>query len=114
MKRLPTLPGPLFETFSVIALLFSTIATAHADPFAAGDPKVGKQLVEQHCTACHVSSFGGDGSGIYTRPDRIVKNANGLIQRIRTCSTNLGLNWFDEDELNVASYLNKSYYKFDK
>jgi hypothetical protein len=86
--------------------------SAHADPFAGGDPKIGKQMVEKNCISCHASSFGGDGSGIYTREDHRVKTAKGLIQQIRTCNTNLGLKWFEDEELHVASYLNQTYYKF--
>lgn len=95
----------------LIALaLFATI-NAHADPFAGGDPKIGKQMVEKNCISCHASSFGGDGSGIYTREDRRVKTAKGLIQQIRNCNTNLGLKWFEDEEMHVASYLNQAYYK---
>jgi hypothetical protein len=36
------------------------------------------------------------------------------VQQIRNCNTNLGLQWFDEEELNVARYLNERYYHFDK
>lgn len=91
--------------------LFFTI-TAHADPFAGGDPGIGRKMVEKNCISCHAGSFGGDGSGIYTREDRRVKTAGGLIQQIRNCNTNLGLKWFEDEELHVASYLNQAYYKF--
>lgn len=96
-----------------LALLALISSVAHADPFAQGDASIGKQLVQKHCISCHASSFGGDGSGIYTREDRKVKNPQGLIQQIRTCNTNLGLKWFEDEELHVASYLNKTYYKFE-
>ncbi|OIQ86578.1 green heme protein [mine drainage metagenome] len=97
-----------------LVLLCSAATLAHADPFASGDAKIGRQMVEKHCITCHASSFGGDGSGIYTREDRIVKNAKGLIAQIRNCNTNLGLKWFEDEEMNVASYLNQNYYKFEK
>ena len=98
---------------AAVALLGLTISMAHADPFAQGDAAKGKALVEKHCISCHASSFGGDGSGIYTREDRKVKSAQGLVQQIRTCNTNLGLQWFEDEELAVANYLNKTYYKFE-
>lgn len=101
MKRYPLMLAPL---------MFSTIV--HADPFAAGDPGIGKQLVEKHCISCHARSFGGNGAGIYTREDRRVKSAKGLLSQIRTCNTNLGLKWFEEEELHVARYLNDTYYRF--
>ncbi len=89
-------------------------AIVSADPFAKGNPGIGKQMVEQNCVTCHASSFGGDGSTIYTRETRRVRTSRELIAQIRLCNTNLGLNWFEDEELHVASYLNKSYYKFDK
>ncbi len=97
-------------SLAVITLLAS--AAAHADPFAGGDPKIGKQMVEKNCISCHASSFGGDGSGIYTREDRRVKTTKGLIQQIRNCNTNLGLKWFEDEEMHVAAHLNQTYYKF--
>lgn len=100
--------------FAGLLILGFGFTLAHADPFAQGDAGIGKRMVEKHCVSCHASSFGGDGSGIYTRENRIVKDAKGLLARIRTCNTNLGLNWFEDEELHVASYLNKTYYKFDK
>lgn len=95
----------------LVAMMLLGTFSAYADPFAGGDPKIGKQMVEKHCISCHASSFGGDGSGIYTREDRRVKTAKGLIQQIRNCNTNLGLKWFEDEEMHVASYLNQAYYK---
>ncbi len=89
-----------------------TALSAHADPFSGGNPAIGQQMVEKNCISCHASSFGGDGSAIYTREDRRVKTTKGLIQQIRNCNTNLGLKWFDDEEMHVASYLNQAYYKF--
>jgi hypothetical protein len=97
-------------TLAFALLTFSALAAA--DPFAGGDQKIGKQMVQKSCTSCHVSSFGGDGSSVYTREDRIVKDAKGLLARVRTCETNLNLKWFEDDELHVAAYLNQTYYHF--
>lgn len=90
--------------------LLVCINAAHANPFAAGDAKIGKKMVEKNCISCHASSFGGDGSGIYTREDHIIKTSKGLIQQVRNCNTNLGLKWFDDEEMHVAAYLNQTYY----
>ena len=100
-------------TCTTLLALIATPALAD-DPFAKGNVETGRQLVQKNCISCHASSFGGDGSGIYTREDRKVKSAQGLIQQIRNCNTNLGLQWFEEEELNVAAYLNQKYYKFGK
>ena len=102
------------KIFFCLLLLCGSTSIAQADPFAAGDAKIGKQMVEKHCISCHASSFGGDGSGIYTREERRVKRAKGLIAQVRNCNTNLGLKWFEDEEMHVASYLNKTFYKFEK
>lgn len=94
----------------VLAAMLST--AAHAAPFAKGDPKIGKTLHDKSCVSCHVSMYGGDGSEIYTRPDRIVKTADQLAARVSGCNANTGAGWFPEDELNVDAYLNQRYYKF--
>lgn len=93
-------------------LLIMGISAAQAEPFAKGDPKVGKSLAEKSCNACHVSLMGGDGSKIYTRPDRKVKSASQLEGRIRICNANTGTGWFPEEEEHVAAYLNATYYHF--
>lgn len=98
------------KLFLAIPLLCS--ATAYADPFAKGDPKVGQALVNKSCTACHVSMFGGDGSKIYTRPDHKVQSAAQLLARIRACNNNVGAGWFPEEETHAAAYLNQRYYHF--
>ncbi len=87
---------------------------ALAEPFAAADASAGKALVEKHCISCHASSFGGDGSSIYTREYRKVKSPRGLGAQIRNCNTMLDLKWFEDEELNVAKYLNQTYYKFSE
>lgn len=85
---------------------------ALADPFQNADAAAGKALVEKHCISCHASSFGGDGSAIYTRDYRKVKTSKGLVAQVRNCNTMLGLKWFEDEELNVSKYLNQTYYKF--
>ncbi|MBM3351598.1 MAG: cytochrome c [Betaproteobacteria bacterium] len=96
----------------ILALLFSGYAPA--EPFAEGNIKTGKTLVDKHCIQCHASSFGDDGSSIYTRELRKVTNSKKLLSQIRTCNTMLGLKWFEDEELNVAKYLNQTYYKFSE
>lgn len=83
-----------------------------AEPYNAADAAAGKALVSKNCISCHVQSFGGDGSDIYKRVDRKVKTSKGLVAQIRNCNTMLGLKWFEDEELNVAKFLNQSYYKF--
>ncbi|MES2499182.1 MAG: cytochrome c [Pseudomonadota bacterium] len=82
--------------------------------FPKADINAGKALVEAHCIDCHASKYGGDGSAIYTREYNKVKTSKGLIAQIRNCNTMLGLKWFEDEEVNVAAYLNKTYYKFER
>lgn len=89
-------------------------SNSYAEPFKKADVLAGKSLVDKNCISCHAESFGGDGSSIYTREYRKVKTSKGLVAQIRNCNTMLGLKWFEDEELNVASYLNKTYYKFSE
>ena len=97
----------------IFILLFLMAALAQAEPFTQGDPVKGKALVEKNCVSCHAGMLGGDGSTIYTRPDHKVKTSSALLTQIRSCNTNLDVQMFEDEELNVASYLNKTYYKFE-
>ncbi len=91
----------------------SVQATANAF-FAKADLKNGKALIEKNCVSCHASSYGGDGSEIYTRDFRKVESPEGLLKQVRACTTNLSIVWFEEEEFNAAAYLNKTYYKFEQ
>lgn len=107
--RAPSLPR--------LACLFALpllVGAAHgADPFPGADVAAGQQLHARHCAACHAGKFGGvDGSGIYTRADRRVNTAAALTRQISFCTRQLGLQFFPEDELNLAGYLNQRYYRF--
>ena len=95
-------------------LSFTFMLSASADPFVKADATAGKALIDAHCINCHAEKFGGDGSAIYTREYHKVKTAKGLVAQIRNCNTMLGLKWFEDEELNVAAYLNNTYYKFSE
>ncbi len=100
----------------IACLLFCVIslnASANA-LFAKADVAAGKALHEKNCISCHASSYGGDGSAIYTREYNKVKTSKGLVAQVRNCNTMLGLKWFEDEELNTAAYLNQTYYKFDQ
>jgi cytochrome c2 len=95
-----------------LLLALSTTPVLAAAPFATGDAAAGKALHEKKCAACHAGRFGGDGSKIYTRADRHIKNAAGLAQQITVCNSMLGNELFPEDEANLGAFLNQTYYKF--
>jgi cytochrome c2 len=99
----------------LIWMVCSTISfnAAANDLFANADVKAGKALVEQNCVSCHASSYGGDGSEIYTRAFHKVESSAALVAQVRICNTNLDVKWFEEDELNASAYLNQQYYHFE-
>jgi mono/diheme cytochrome c family protein len=97
-----------------ILLFLSSFNASASEFFAKADVAAGKALHNKNCISCHASSYGGDGSGIYTRDFAKVTNAKALIAQVRNCNTNLGLKWFEDEELNTAAYLNQTYYKFEK
>jgi mono/diheme cytochrome c family protein len=97
----------------IITALLCVVFNAYAEPFQGVDHGAGKKLaLEQNCARCHIEQFGGDGSKIYSRPDRRVNNVKQLQTQVTFCSTRLKAGWFPEDEEQVAAYLNKEYYKF--
>lgn len=99
-----------FITLLLSLLLVS--APVFANPFPKGDAKIGKTLHDKSCTSCHASMTSGDGSAIYSRLERKVKNPQQLQARIRNCNANVGANWFPDEESHVAAYLNNAYYHF--
>jgi mono/diheme cytochrome c family protein len=97
----------------MFGLCFGLNASAN-ELFSKADIAAGKSLHEKNCISCHASSYGGDGSAIYTREYNKIKTSKGLVTQVRNCNTMLNLKWFDDEELNVAAYLNQTYYKFEK
>ncbi len=94
-------------------LLLLAASTAQAAPFADGNAASGKKLFAKYeCSSCHKGKIGGDGSAIFTRPDRIVRDAVELIPRIKTCSGAVGANLTAPEEQDLAAYLNQRYYHF--
>ena len=96
----------------LICCLLLIANNGYAEVFKNADTLSGKALVDKNCISCHAQSFGGDGSSIYTREYRKIKTSKGLLAQVRNCNTMIGLKFFEDEELNVASYLNKTYYKF--
>lgn len=78
----------------------------------AADLPRGQRLHDKQCVSCHAERYGGDGSGIYLRPDRLIHDRPGLEQRVAVCNkmTRAGLS--AADEKNVSAYLDLRFYKF--
>ena len=96
-----------------LLLLVFAASTAHADPFDKGNAANGQKLFAQYdCNSCHKGKVGGDGNAIFTRPNRIVTSAVLLIDRMEQCSGAIGKNLKTQEKLDLAAYLNQSYYHF--
>ncbi len=95
-------------------LLMFVSSAVQAAPFAGGNAANGKKLFGQYeCSSCHKGKMGGDGSTIFTRPERIVRSAAELIPRIKFCSGAVGANLKPQEEQDLAAYLNQTYYHFN-
>ncbi len=85
-----------------------------AGPFDQGDFTTGKALVDQQCTACHIERFGGDGSKVYTRPDRKIKSAQRLTEQVAACNKMAKAGLTAQEQADVGAYLNRTFYKFPR
>ncbi len=94
---------------TVLALSLGGASTALAD-----DIRVGQDLHSDNCISCHADMVGGDGSGLYTRDNRMVGSHDELVAQVNNCNVNLGTNWFDDEVNAVVAYLNAEYYQFDE
>lgn len=88
---------------SLLLIAVSTLFTT-AFAHAAGDYANGKKL-QKNCFGCHDDK-------IYTRPNRIIHSYPDLKNRVKFCETNNGLDWSKQEIEDVATYLNKEFYKF--
>lgn len=84
-----------------------------APALATPDLANGKTIDQQKCYACHAKKTGfGNGDMIYTRSDGKVKSLADLKKMVSLCNTELRLDLFPEDEVDVTAFLNKQFYKF--
>lgn len=86
----------------ILFLLLCVVCPSQADEMGPGG-----KLHEEHCTRCHSPA-------IYTRENRIVTSYAELAERVRQCELSNELTWFDEEINAVVSYLNSTYYHFEK
>jgi len=94
---------------SLGALLFAA-TTAVANPFPNGDARTGQKLFTQYkCSSCHAAMLGGDGSAMFTRPDRKVRSVAQLVEQMNFCTGNLGIKLTPQDEQHLGAYLNRYY-----
>lgn len=93
--------------------LLGNIAWAE-EPWGTVDLQAGKVLHDKACTSCHIRMYGSDGSKMYTRDGRALSDKLELLQRVAACNSQVNSGWFPEDESNVAAWLNRHYYRFEK
>ena len=72
----------------------------------------GQALHQSQCVECHGRMTGGDGTVIYKRDDRIVKNIDELKQRVAHCSKGSNTGWSDVEVSTVTDYLNNQFYHY--
>ena len=84
-----------------------------AGTVAAGDIEKGRELHSENCINCHASMMGGDGTGIYTRPDRRIEDYAGLKKQVKRCKNSLGVSWPEHQIDDLLTYLNTTFYKFE-
>ncbi|WP_018872666.1 cytochrome c [Thioalkalivibrio sp. ALJ16] len=90
------------------------LSLAGANAALADDIRAGQELHGDNCISCHADMVGGDGSGLYTRENRMVGSHDELVAQVNNCNVNLGTNWFDDEVDAVVAYLNAEYYQFDE
>jgi cytochrome c2 len=91
-------------------ILLAAASTAMANPFPNGNAQTGQKLFAQYkCSSCHAAMLGGDGSAMFTRPDRKVRSVPELIEQMRFCTGNIGANLTPQDEQHLGAYLNRYY-----
>ena len=108
MRRWP----PLLASALLLAFAGHAAAQAQPAPFKSGDPKAGKAIVERDCVSCHAAKFPKDPDQMYRRPDHRIKTPAQLLAQVQACNSNLGKQYFPEDEESIAAYLNSEFYHF--
>ncbi|MDO8293238.1 MAG: cytochrome c [Gallionella sp.] len=101
-----------FADSDVCPTLPSLSSTAQATSFSDGDAQAGEKLFGQYkCNSCHIDKMGGDGSAIFTRPDRTVTSPEELIKQMTLCSGIIGKTLTIQEQQHLGAYLNQRYYK---
>ena len=104
------LTSTTISLFLMLSPLCSFAASGNA--MLLGDTGNGKKLLTEKCSSCHIQKMGGDGSGIFTRKNHIVKSVEGLIGRVNGCNQNTQANLSKDQVNDIVKYLNETYYKF--
>ena len=95
------------------AFSFFGLAAGSQASMLLGNPEHGKQLYDSKCAGCHISQFGGDGSGVFTRENRRVNSIEGLIGQVHACNDMTHADLTEDDINDLVIYLNEAVYKFE-
>ena len=103
-------------------MLVATLCSLASGAVVAADPDSGKALYDEveiervyqgehrtdlTCETCHDTDY-------LLRADRKVTTYAKLEAMVEGCNTNLDVGWFPEDVADVAAYMNRELYKFEK
>jgi mono/diheme cytochrome c family protein len=88
-------------------LLLVALGIASAMPVIAADSRRGQQLFETHCIKCHSTE-------LYKRAQPKVRSWPALLTEVRHWQTEAGQRWSTEEIDDVAAYLNRRFYKFER
>ncbi len=98
-----------------VGLLAATPGAAFAQaakPWANADVEAGRTLARKTCDGCHAAKSGGDALAFYTRANRKVRTPAQLLAQVQLCNSELKLELFPDDELDVAVHLDRDVYRF--
>lgn len=78
----------------------------------AAEPSKGQALHDKHCVSCHVEQYGGDGTQMYLRTNRLIQSRPALDKRVAFCNKMVKAGLSPDDEKAISAYLAERYYKF--
>jgi cytochrome c5 len=86
--------------------LFASFLLAPLTVAATTTDRVGQELHDQHCLACHTTS-------VYSRENRIIHSKDALTNRVAYCAENAAKVTWDQGQVDaVSKYLNDAFYHF--
>lgn len=95
------------------SLCSAALFAAALPALAAGDPAVGRKLVQvKGCEVCHERQNLHGAKAIYLRPNRKVHSLEELRAQVSRCNHGLHLDLTAQDERDVVAFLNRDYYRF--
>lgn len=96
-------------------IVSSTPQASLVADFSGGDAEAGARLFDEYkCSGCHIDKVGGDGSAIFTRPDRMATKPEELVKQMTQCSGILGKTLTPQEQQHLGAYLDRRYYGFGK